>query len=113
MGAFFGAAQKKSKLFLQIYLQIQKVAVLLSQHLPITDMTTAQLSQRIIADRTSSYGHYKVTIQYRGKEYSCISTDSMAYDRYNDDNAKGRGIYTQKDALQSFWSECKRKNNLL
>jgi hypothetical protein len=75
-------------------------------------MTTAQLSQRIIADRTSSYGHYKVTIQYRGKEYSCISTDSMAYDRYNDEYAKGRGIYTQKDALQSLWSECKRKNNL-
>jgi hypothetical protein len=92
----------------------KKVALPLSQHLPITitDMTTAQLSQRIIADRTSSYGHYKVTIQYRGKEYSCISTDSMAYDRYNDEDAKGRGIYTQKDALQSLWSECKRKNNL-
>ena len=26
--------------------------------------------------------------------------------------AKGKGIYTQKDALKSFWNECKRKNNL-
>jgi len=76
------------------------------------NMTTAQLSQRIDASRTTSYGHYKVTIQYRGKQYSCISTDSMAYDRYMDEDAKGRGIYTQLDALKSFWNECKRKNNL-
>lgn len=75
-------------------------------------MTTAQLSQRIDARTTTSYGHYKVTIQYRGKQYSCISTDSMAYDRYMDEDAKGRGIYTQLDALKSFWNECKRKNNL-
>jgi hypothetical protein len=75
-------------------------------------MTTAQLSSRIDARTTTSYGHYKVTIQYRGKQYSCISTDSMAYDRYMDEDAKGRGIYSQLDALKSFWNECKRKNNL-
>jgi CTP:phosphocholine cytidylyltransferase-like protein len=74
-------------------------------------MTTAQLSQRIIADRTHSYGHYKVTIEYRGKKYSCTTTDSMAYDRYNDEDAK-RGHYTQRDALKCLWNECKRKNNL-
>lgn len=72
-------------------------------------MTTSELSQRIIADRTSSYGHYKVTIQYRGKQYSCISTNSMAYDRYNDDDSQ-TGV--QRDALKSLWNECKRKNNL-
>ena len=85
-----------------------------SSSLTITNnnMTTAQLSQRIDARTTTSYGHYKVTIQYRGKQYSCISTDSMAYDRYMDEDAKGRGIYTQLDALKSFWNECKRKNNL-
>ena len=85
-----------------------------SSSLTITNnnMTTAQLSQRIDARTTTSYGHYKVTIQYRGKQYSCISTDSMAYDRYMDEDAKGRGIYSQLDALKSFWNECKRKNNL-
>jgi hypothetical protein len=72
-------------------------------------MTTSELCQRIIASKTHSYGHYKVTIKYRGKQYSCTSTDSMAYDRYNDEDAK-RGV--QKDALKSFWNECKRKNNL-
>ena len=75
-------------------------------------MTTSELSQRIIADRTHSYGHYKVTIQYRGKQYSCTSTDSMAYDRYLYKPISKRGVYTQRDALKSLWNECKRKNNL-
>jgi len=72
-------------------------------------MKTAELSKRITAERTSSYGHYKVTIQYRGKQYTCLSTDSMAYDRYNDEDSQ-RGV--QRDSLKSFWNETKRKNNL-
>ena len=72
-------------------------------------MTTSELSRRIEASTTTSYGHYKVTIKYRGKQYSCTSTDSMAYDRYNDEDSK---IGVQRDALKSFWNECKRKNNL-
>ena len=72
-------------------------------------MKTQELAQRIFADKTSYYGHYKVTIIFRGKSYTCISTDSIAYDRYNDEDAK-KGV--QKDALKSFWNECKRKNNL-
>ena len=102
---------------MQIYLQIKKQVLHLShcngaaqvQNITNKKMTTAQLSQRIIADRTSSYGHYKITIQYRGKQYSCTTTDSMAYDRYNDEDAQ-RGV--QIDALKSLWNECKRKNNL-
>jgi hypothetical protein len=75
-------------------------------------MTTAQLLQRIDARKAMGYGSYKVTIEFRGKKYTCISNDSLAYDRHLDDDAKGKGIYTQKDALKSFWNECKRKNNL-
>jgi hypothetical protein len=74
-------------------------------------MNISELLQRIDARKTTSYGHYKVTIQYRGKEYSCISTDSQAFDRYLDGDAT-RGHYTQKDALKAFWNECKRRNNL-
>jgi hypothetical protein len=75
-------------------------------------MTAQELSQRIVADKTSSYGHYKVTIQYRGKEYTCITTNSEAYDRYNDEERKGNRYYSQLDALKDLWRECKRKNNL-
>jgi hypothetical protein len=74
-------------------------------------MTISELSQKVMATKTSSYGHYKVEILFRGKWRSFTSTDSMAYDRYNDDDAI-RGHYTQKDALESFWNEGKRKLNL-
>ncbi len=73
-------------------------------------MTVSELSQKVMATK-SGYGHYKVEILFRGKWRSFISTDSIAYDRYNDDDAI-RGHYTQKDALTSFWNEGKRKLNL-
>jgi hypothetical protein len=72
-------------------------------------MTTQELKNRVFMNKTSSYGHYKIIIIYRGIVYTCITTNSMAYDRYDDDQAP-RGI--QKDALKSLWNECKRKNNL-
>mgnify|MGYP000132211655 CR=1 FL=1 len=53
----------------------------------------------------------KVTIEYRGKQYSCTTTDSLAYDRYLDDDAKGK-LYTARTACLALWRECKRKNNL-
>ena len=77
-------------------------------------MTTAQLSQRIDVVCITSY-HFKVTIVHRNKKYVCITNNAAAIDRHHDDDAKGphfKGIYTQKDALRSLWSECKRKNNL-
>ena len=73
-------------------------------------MSTSELQQRIDVRTTNSYGHYKVTIQFRGKQYSCITTDALAYDRYLDDEAKG--FYTQRRACLALWNECKRKNNL-
>ncbi len=74
-------------------------------------MTTQQLLERIDVRSTTSYGHWKVTIRYRGKKYSCISNESLAVDRHMDDDSKGK-LYTQKDALKILWNECKRKNNL-
>lgn len=73
-------------------------------------MTTAKLLNRIDVRKTIGYGSYKVTIEFRGKKYTCISNDSQAYDRHLDEESKGG--CTQKDALKSFWNECKRKNNL-
>jgi len=67
-------------------------------------MTTQQLSTRIDL-RLSSYGHYRVTIQYRNKQYSCTTTNTMAVDRINSDEP-------DKSALLSLWNECKSANNL-
>lgn len=78
-------------------------------------MNVSELSQRVMVSGTTSYGHYKVEILYRGKWYRCTTNNSVAVDRHDDEEAKGpnyQGIYTQKEALKSLYNECKRKNNL-
>ena len=72
-------------------------------------MTLQQLQERVTIG-TCLQGHFKVTIEYRGKLYSCTSTDTMMYDRIrHDDVATG---YTEKQAYQSLYDFCKYKNNL-
>jgi hypothetical protein len=73
-------------------------------------MTTQQFYHRIDL-RLSSYGHYRVTIQYRNKQYSCTTTNSMAVDRLNSDE-RMTFYPTEKSALIALWNECKRANNL-
>ena len=78
-------------------------------------MTTLQLKQKV-SFFFSGYGHKKVTIIYRGKEYSCTSTNTIATDRINSDDAERKtpkGFYTTlKQAYLSLWNECKRANDL-
>lgn len=64
--------------------------------------------QRKIRIEWKGYSSYKITIEYRGKDYNCISNNSLAYDSW----LIGGGEYTEKQALMAFWNECKRKNNL-
>jgi hypothetical protein len=73
-------------------------------------MNTEQLIKRV-AFGFASYGHYYVAIVYRGKGYSCKTTNMEATDAAREgDNVKGR--LTRKQALLSLYNECKRANNL-
>lgn len=78
-------------------------------------MNKKQLFEKVNV-RSQGSGNYLVTIEYKGKQYSCHSNNSLAYDRihnymfYND--LERVYEYTCKKALQSFYDECKRKNNL-
>lgn len=47
----------------------------------------------IIIQKTS-YGHWRISTDYYGKEISCITTNSIAIDNYNseDDERKGRKL---------------------
>lgn len=79
-------------------------------------MTTQELKDRISIS-FSGYGHYKVTIEYRGKIYSCTSNNTLARDRitgYADDVPERavKDFYTYKGALLAFYEECKHKNGL-
>jgi len=73
-------------------------------------MTLTQLQERVYAQLSSSHGHYRVEITYRGNTYTCITTNSLAYDSYC--NPSSTSYYTEKQALQSLYDECKAKNKL-
>lgn len=78
-------------------------------------MTTEELRRRITIQR-KAFGTYEITIEYRGKFYSCTSHNSLAYDRigYAAD-VPDRAVYdfyTYRGALQELYDECKQHNRL-
>lgn len=78
-------------------------------------MTLKELKERVRVQRNGGHGQYKVTIQFKGKEYTCGSNNSLAWDRLDDDNYRDNqinGFYTNKGAYKAFYEECKRANNL-
>lgn len=78
-------------------------------------MTLKELRNRVRVSRAKGYCSYEVKITYRGKEYTCHSNNSLAWDRLDDDNYRDNeehGFYTNKEAYEAFYEECKRKNNL-
>lgn len=81
-------------------------------------MTLKELKDRVSVRRGSGYCSYIITITYYGKEYTCHSNNSLAWDRLTDaayrsprDNS-GEGM-TEKEAYQQLMWECKRANGLL
>ena len=62
------------------------------------------------------YGTFNVTIEFRGKSYSCTSHNTLAYDRIRSDDSmseyRSEFGYTYKQALEALYDECKRANNL-
>lgn len=77
-------------------------------------MTTQELIGRVTI-QWKGCGSYRVTIEYRGKFYSCTSHNSLAYDRIKDYESPERAVrysYTYKGALQTLYDECKRVNDL-
>lgn len=71
-------------------------------------MTEKEYKERMEI-KWKGYGTYGITIHYRRKTYSCTSHNSLAYDACDSERTP---FYTSKQAYQSFWDECKRKNNL-
>jgi hypothetical protein len=77
-------------------------------------MNTTQL-QRKVSFGFAGYGHNKVFITYRGKQYKFTSTDTDATDRIMDDEDginHDKYYKTKKQAFMSLYNECKRANNL-
>jgi hypothetical protein len=64
----------------------------------------------------SGYGHFKVTTTYRGKQYSTVTTNTLAIDRYRNtdisDRAHAQMGQTRNQAATALYNEIKRANNL-
>lgn len=79
-------------------------------------MKLSDLWYKYLGKQIVGYGHYKVTFVYKGKEISCITTNTLALDRINSQDIytpnMERYTYTEKQALQALYNECKEKNNL-
>jgi hypothetical protein len=77
-------------------------------------MNTNQLTRKV-SFSFLGYGHKRIVITFRGKEYHCISTNTDATDRISDDNDginKNAYYTTKKQAYEALYNECKRANNL-
>lgn len=66
-------------------------------------MTLQQLRDKVTVG-TCLQGHFAVTITYRGKKITRISTDTQAYDTIR---GYGDGYYTEKQAYQALYDYCK------
>lgn len=60
----------------------------------------------------AGYGHNKITVTFRGKEYSTVTNNTLATDRVNDDKYARDGRMSCADAYERLFSEIKRANNL-
>lgn len=77
-------------------------------------MNTQKLKDRV-SYNFSGHGHYKVTIIFRGKKYTSITTNMPAIDRVGDNDNKrdtGKVYETPKQALRALYNEVKRLHNL-
>ena len=70
--------------------------------------------KKIVSFGFAGYGHQRISILFRGKEYHCTSTNTSATDRIGSDNGNySGGVYkTEKQAFISLYNECKRANKL-
>ena len=73
-------------------------------------MTLNQLREKVTIRRLQQCS-YKVTIEYRGKYYSCVSNNSLAWDDLGAEFHRS-WYKTDKQCLKAFYDECKRINNL-
>jgi hypothetical protein len=61
----------------------------------------------------SGHGHYRVTIEFRGKEYSATTSNMPLVDAYkNNEGRQNYHGYTKRQASIALFNEVKRANSL-
>lgn len=78
-------------------------------------MTLHELKTKVERIEKTGYGHWRVTIKYRNKTYSCTTTNSMAVDAtsYEEwERHSGHFYPTCKKGYETLYDECLQANNL-
>ena len=78
-------------------------------------MILEQLRERV-SEEWCCYGTHRVYITYCGKQYTCLTHNTLAIDRlrnrYNIGSRCIEGGITEKQAYEILWNDCKQKNKL-
>ena len=74
-------------------------------------MTKKELKERVELG-VCVRGHFKVTITYRGRKYTCTSDNTYLYDIIESEGSDYpmKGV---RNALDSLYFECKMRNGLI
>ena len=72
-------------------------------------MTTRQLKDKVNYIGPTFKGRFLVQIIYRNEHFKCYSTNTLAKDAIV---TQEYSYYTERQALQSLYDECKQANNL-
>ena len=78
-------------------------------------MKLQELKDKVQSIEKVGYGHWRVTIKYRNKSYSCTTNNCMAVDATSYDEREKRSGYfypTCKKGYEALYNECLRANNL-
>lgn len=66
---------------------------------------------KLLRIEMKGYGHWRVSMQYRNKNLSCITTDSQAIDDYmSDEDERDGRVLRKKRGYEALKSEILRKN---
>lgn len=64
---------------------------------------------------TAGYGHFKISTTYRNKTISAITTNTLAIDRYRDNESPAKahkdGGFTRNQAAMALYNQIVRANN--
>ncbi|DBA55409.1 TPA_asm: hypothetical protein [Porphyromonas phage phage017a_JCVISC001] len=80
-------------------------------------MTLKELKKRTRFMPMQARGSYRIVIEFRGREYACVSQNTLAVDRIKAADClppvtPDDYFTTEKKAYESLYIECKLKHNL-
>lgn len=77
--------------------------------------STTYKGREINVSRGNSYGHYKITSKFYGREITCTTTDSEMYDWINDNSNRSKHSWAKKAAYIAIQraAESERENRII